>query len=598
MHLIFGNPAGWWALLGIPALVLIHFLQRQSRRQEISTMFLLEKLEVESRAGTRIERWRNSTLFWLQVLAVLLIAWMLSEPRWVEAGTLQRVALVLDSSLAMEAFRPQIQKGLADDTSTLRRGANRTEWLLLESDISRPPLYRGEDRAAMLDALAKWHANLGPHDPAPVLHAARAAVGDQGLVFFVTYHPPSNTPLPVEAHVLAYGRVLDNVGVVAATVEQHDNQSLWRVLIHNYSATPQTRTYWIEVAGQKSDTKTIEMKPGETLAEQGLFPANTERMVFALSPDDFALDDRIPLVLAQPKQLGVAFHGTEDFVNYLKPIVQLVPQTLPVAGGAAPDLEFDFGGNDTITPLGMSRIYFSAETAEGTASEVRSRAAPEKNPLMDGLNWSGLEYHALPPAPPQRGDITLMWDGSLPLITLREPPGQGQTLIFNFNPMLSNAAHLPAFVLLLDRFAEQARLKKPAFARANFPSGQSLALVLPPGAKGAKLEILPMDAKADSANPNSATDLSLNAAAQAHAPSPPSFFTVKVDGKLWLDAASQFPDPRESDFHDAATIALDAKAQSMREEAHSHTDALTPLWLLALLGALLATWRETGKPVK
>ena len=595
MPLIFGNPAGWWALLGIPALVLIHLLQRQSRRVEISTMFLLELQEVESRAGRRLERWRNSTLFWWQVFAVLLLAWMLSEPRWVESDTLQRVALVLDSSLAMEAFRPQLQKGVADDAATLRRGANRTEWLLLESDITRPPLYRGEDRAALLQALDGWHANLGPHDPAPTLRAARTAVGNEGLVFFVTYHPPPNGPLPVEAHALAYGHALDNVGVGAATAELHEGQPLWRVLVNNYAATPQKRAWWIEAGGQKSPPQTVDLPVGATVALSGAFPANTDRMIFSLQPDDFALDDRIPLVLPQPKQLGVAFNGPGDFVDYLKPILKLVDQTAAVTPGATPDLLFELGGNLGLVSPGAAQIYFGADPAGDAATEIHTHPAPENDPLLDGLNWSGLLYHPLPPSPPQRGDTTLVWDGGNPLITLRALPGQGQTLIFNFDPRHSNAAHLSAFVLLLDRFAEQARLRKPAFMRANFPSGQALSLVLPPGASGAKLEISPLDEK--TAIPP-ATDFAPKAAAQAHAPSPPSFFTVKVNDKLWLDGASQFPDPRESDFQDAAAIPLDARAQITREEAHSRLDALTPLWLLALLGALLASWREAGKAVK
>jgi len=100
----FRKSRGCGRCSGLPTLVIIHFLQRQSRRVEISTLFLLEREDVQSRAGRRLQRWRNSRLFWWQVLAVLLLAWLLSEPRWVEAGTLQRIALVLDSSLSMDAF--------------------------------------------------------------------------------------------------------------------------------------------------------------------------------------------------------------------------------------------------------------------------------------------------------------------------------------------------------------------------------------------------------------------------------------------------------------------------------------------------------------
>jgi len=107
---------------------------------------------------------------------------------------------------------------------TLARAQNRTEWLLLESDLARPPLYSGEDRAALLAALANWHPNLGPHDPGPALRSARVAVGNDGLLFFVTDRTPPGGPLPLEAHALAYGHPLDNVGVAAATAQIRDGQ--------------------------------------------------------------------------------------------------------------------------------------------------------------------------------------------------------------------------------------------------------------------------------------------------------------------------------------------------------------------------------------
>ncbi|HVU37405.1 MAG TPA: BatA domain-containing protein [Opitutales bacterium] len=596
MHLIFANPAGWFALLGIPALVIIHLLQRQSRRVEISTMFLLEKQEVESRAGRRIERWRSSRLFWLQVAAMVLLSWLLSEPRWVEGGTLQRVAMVLDSSLAMEAFRSQTQKGIAADSATLARGAARTEWLLLESDNTRPPLYHGENRAEMLAALDQWRASLGPHDPAPALRAARVSVGDKGLVFFITYRPPPNGPLPVEAQPLAYAHALDNVGISAAGVELQNNQPVWHVLVCNQSNTMQKRAWWIESGPQKSAAQTLELQPGETLALQGAFPPNTERMTFALEPDGFTLDDRAPMVLPLPKQLAVAFRGPDDFIPYVKPIAQLIDNIAPAAEGTMPDLLFDLGDDPGFTPAAVARVHFSEENAATSTDDVHAHPAPEKHPLMDALNWSGLLYHPLKPLPRRKGDTTLMWDGVFPLITLNEEIGRGPTLIFNFDPRHSNASHLPAFVLLVNRFAEMARQGKAAYERNNFPAGLPISLVVPRDAREVKLEAPPPDAPAGAAPV--AQDLPLASAGATRAPSPPEFFTVTVDGRPWVAGASQFPDPRESDFRDAREIPLRASAQVTREAAHSQPDLLAPVWLLALLGALLASWRETAPRLK
>ena len=58
--LSFGNPLGFLALLGIPAVLAIHFLQRRSRQAVVSTLFLLQQLQRESEGGSRFERLRPS----------------------------------------------------------------------------------------------------------------------------------------------------------------------------------------------------------------------------------------------------------------------------------------------------------------------------------------------------------------------------------------------------------------------------------------------------------------------------------------------------------------------------------------------------------
>ena len=56
MRLVLANPAGLWALMAIPLVLLIHFLQEQSRRVRVSTLFLLERVQPESVGGARLER--------------------------------------------------------------------------------------------------------------------------------------------------------------------------------------------------------------------------------------------------------------------------------------------------------------------------------------------------------------------------------------------------------------------------------------------------------------------------------------------------------------------------------------------------------------
>ena len=53
---VFGNPLGLLALLGIPAVLAIHFLQRKARELPVSTLFLLDHTQREAVSGRRFER--------------------------------------------------------------------------------------------------------------------------------------------------------------------------------------------------------------------------------------------------------------------------------------------------------------------------------------------------------------------------------------------------------------------------------------------------------------------------------------------------------------------------------------------------------------
>src|SRR3954471_18863997 len=94
---IFANPAGWWALAGVPAILAVHFLQQRARIARTSTWFLIEKLAPDSARGRTWDRLRSSRTLWLQLTAVILAAWILGEPRWIRSESAQTVVIVLDA---------------------------------------------------------------------------------------------------------------------------------------------------------------------------------------------------------------------------------------------------------------------------------------------------------------------------------------------------------------------------------------------------------------------------------------------------------------------------------------------------------------------
>ena len=95
------------------------------------------------------------------------------------------------------------------------------------------------------------------------------------------------------------------------------------------------------------------------------------------------------------------------------------------------------------------------------------------------MNWSGLLANESLGVPPKAGDETLVWQGDQPLIFLRHEGGAAQ-LVVNFDIRASNAPELPAFVLLLHRFAEQVRAGKMEDEARNVETNEAITVAADP----------------------------------------------------------------------------------------------------------------------
>ena len=327
MTLSFANPAGFWALLGVPAVLAIHFLQRESRRVITSTLFLFDALSPVSAQGRRIERLRHSVPLWLQIAAVLLLTWLLVSPRWLRRDSVQRVAVVLDSSVSMLAFHDELAHALPVTLQKIAGAAARTEWRLIETDPARSTLYAGTDLPALLTAFNAWTPHLGTHDFQPALNAARSLVHEAGVALFVTDRP---TEVPEGVRLLAVGHPIENCGWAGVTVEG----DTWRALLKNYSAAPQTRTWRIDAGNAHGADASLTLEPGQTRTLSGSFPTGQDRCELVLNPDAFPLDDRLPIIRPQPKRLTLAMQPGTPLDDFFGRLARSVPQADTVAGKA------------------------------------------------------------------------------------------------------------------------------------------------------------------------------------------------------------------------------------------------------------------------
>jgi hypothetical protein len=83
------------------------------------------------------------------------------------------------------------------------------------------------------------------------------------------------------------------------------------------------------------------------------------------------------------------------------------------------------------------------------------------------------------------------------------------------------------------------------------------------------------------------------------APELPGHFRYQQGEITLLDASTFFADTREADFRACAEKNQLGEAQAAAIQAHSKGDPYWHLWLLALIGVLLASWhftRERDRP--
>jgi hypothetical protein len=601
MPVFLANPWGLLGLLAVPALVAVHLLQEKSRRVRTSTLFLLEHARPEAAGGWRIDRFRNSLPFWLQLVAILAATWLLTDPRIVRADSRQTVAVVLDSSASLRAVREETLALLARRLGRVAAGAARTDWHLLETGPRRPPLYAGPRLDELLAAAGRWRPALGTHAPDDALAVAAALVpADSGCVILVTDRP-AETPAGVA--VLSAGEPFDNVGFTGGDVRTRDGRTTWRAIVTNHGRAEQSRSFFVRRPGDApAAARPIVLPPGGSRTLEGDWPDEAgDRLELVVAADRFDLDDTLPLVRPRPRIVRVADRLEGPAGGLLGRMVAAAGDTEPVAAPADADLVIAPLGGDPgrfciqapAAAAGDGRDSADSGAADGgedggqaadkaTGAAAAGRAfdpawvTAEAGPLTRDLGWGGLLSGPAVELAAAPGDRPLLWKGGRPLAALR--PGATaagrpvESLVLAWDLAASTAARTPAVVVLVQRFVERARSAIDRPWADNFETGEIIEL---PGGR------------------------------QARAAAEPGFFTWPAaaagdvpagdaTGGAILTGAAHFADAREGDFRGAAAADTLEPLRWRQALKASVADPWWPLWAAVAAAALLAAWAWKG----
>lgn len=600
MPFTFANPLGLLALLALPVVLAIHFLQRRTRTIPVSTLFLIEQRRDQARMGRRFDRLISSVPLWLQLLMVLLLTALLAQPRLPAADSVLRIGVVLDDSASMRVFKGALSRHLADFAGQHRGLARRIEWLVLPADPGQSRLYAGDSVDALLEAIEPWQPVRGPIDPGPSLRLARERVGPHGMVVFATDTPRDS--LPVDTVLLAVGEPLANVGCAGTSVTGDGDQKTWQAIIINHGLAPVSRSWRLEWDGvNRSEPAVSQIPAGGVIRVGGEVPAGATRLCLVLDPDGFTLDDRFPFLAPAPKplffrhQLPQPFHWLPERIGRSVPAMSVAPP------GTLPDLVLAASSDGRFPTVTGPAILMSA-AGNAAAKTLAEPVAAARHPWVAGLLWETLTVQEVPMVPAGPDDQVLVWAGSKPLLSLRPaPPSEGSPaasppsnqLVIHFNPNLSNWDRLPAAAVLLLRYCEEVRLAKHGTSRDQIEPCQALAPILPEILQGDPV-LETLDA---SGRTTHAQSLPGKGRAAWAAPAEPGFLRVRDGEGILIEGAVAFADAREGDFRACATRLPTAKAAAASQAG----DALAPWWplvILLLLILLLLSWAHAAREAR
>ncbi len=589
--LIIANPLGLWALLGVPALVLIHFLQRKVRHIPVSTGFLLDHINFQSPQGSRFERFRSSIPFWLQLLIVLLLAAILAQIGWTTSTPLRRVAIVLDGSASMQVSRDRAASQLTDSLSPLAAD-NRLDITLSTSDASRTMLYRGDSVAAASQALGEWVPTASSHDPADALRTARALIGQEGVLLFLTDQQPAHT-LPYSANYIAAGLVIENVGITSVRVISTTAKgNRFEAMVHNFGNNSTKRMWTVEFPELNTATtpRELVLETNATMRIEGALPPNATRAVIRIDNDEFAMDDAAPLVIPQPKRLTIATTKSVD------------PEAMKFWQRLAGSLKGTEWSNEepdliigTSIPVGEVTSHYlihlppAAKDTKFRTDAITSSA----HPALEGLNWQALAPRERDRFTPPDNATFLLWQGDVPIAWINRN-GKFQQLALNFHPFSSSGATDPSLIVLCARFVENIRSQLPRSETLITETNAPLSVALPP-VESTTDESPPPLYKWQLTAPSGATSevwIEKMEIAQLSAPPIAGWFRLSTEtGESLIDGSTLFADTREMNFRDAGTITdFDATAvEDLPAGIDNSTGGNIP-WILTALALLVATW--------
>jgi hypothetical protein len=467
-------PLALLALASIPALAAIYLLRNRFRRRQVSSL-MLWRFRVQPReGGSRLQRLQLPLLFFLELLALLLLVAAAAGPHWKLPQSARPLIVVLDDSFSMRA---------RDGDASIRDRAQ--EYLRTLYRFQPPPstrlLLAGEEAQLLGAPVRKWpqvEALLGRWTCRAPAAALEPAIGlateigkQQANILVLTDHPPVDTrPANERLQWRSFGVPLANLAIVNASRTANGDEDRCLIEVANFSRGSAATTLTVQAGSNAVRQSRLSFGPGEKQRLVFGIAASAAVLRAALGPDNLAEDDRIQLLPPIRRRVRVQVALTNDA------LAELVNRTLAATGlrsaiSADPQLVIHQSDTAPGSNAWSLRWLIPAQASAYTGPFIVDGDHPlAQGVALDGVVWAAARLTNAAAV------IPVILAGNVPLLSARDDMLGREFLTLNLDPGLSTVQTTPDWPILFWNLLAWRAEQLPGLLESNFRLGTEVLL--------------------------------------------------------------------------------------------------------------------------
>ncbi|MYE90195.1 hypothetical protein F4X33_14485 [Candidatus Poribacteria bacterium] len=483
----FTLPLGFLSLLAIPGLVAIYLLRTRSRRYPVSSLMLWVNQQQAREGGLRVERLQTPLLFFLELLAIILLALAIAAPIIRTTQGAIPLMVVLDDSFSMLAGvdeTPRVRAIAALEEQLAPQGfnlfANRRYAVRYVLAGTEPQVLNEPARTAdeAIDQLEAWRCLSPSADLGAAISFAAELGGQKTLMLVLTDEPPPQILGEDRMQWWAFGIPHSNMAFVNATRTVTDSGERCLLEITNLSPYVGSTELIVEVddAGSESSSallhqSVLEIDPRATRRIFLNLPPKTPPFRARIGEDSLGIDNTVRLLPQYRKPVLVDVRIQEP---RLRSLIENALASTDRALSAKTGPQLLFLDETTVADDAAEAWSMRVITEPAASAYLGPFVIDFTHPLTEGLSLDGVVWGA--GTREQFMGTPIITAGNVPLLTDTERFTGVHEIRLRLRPDLSTLQNSPNWPILMWNLLEWRASQTPGLERTNLRLGEVAVL--------------------------------------------------------------------------------------------------------------------------